>query len=76
MTETPKHFIPEADYKKAIGQLRLQLTGVFSPFRMYGQDIYIAGAIDEIVHLAEDFGLRIRGEKDKPISIEYIRRRK
>ncbi len=70
------HQIPEDEYAKAKGQFRLQLNGVFEPFRMYGQDIYIRGAIEEIVHLTEDFAIRVRGDKDKPISLDYIRRPK
>ncbi len=67
--------IPEEEYNKAVGQLRLQLNGVFEPFNSYGLDIFIPGAISEVVRLAEDFGLRIRGV-DKPISLEYVRRKK
>lgn len=67
--------LPEDDYKKAIGQLRLQLNGVFEPFRMYGLQDYIPGATDECVRLAEDFGLRVRGV-DKPINLELIRKKR
>ena len=72
---TPKHWLKEEEYKKAIGQLRLQVGAVMKPLRLYGQDIYVDGAIAEIIKLAEDFGLRVRGV-DKPISIEYIRRKR
>ena len=58
--------ISDGDYSKALGQLKLQLNGVFRPFNMYGQHIYIPGAIDEVVDLAEQFGMRVRG-KDTPI---------
>ena len=57
-----------------MGQFRLQLTGVFQPFNQYGLDIFILGAIHEIVKLAEDFSLRVRGQ-DKPIDLSRIRRR-
>lgn len=67
------HKLPEEEYRKAVGQLRLQLNGVFDPFRLYGLDIFIPGAVEETLKLAEDFGLRVRGE-DKPISLEYVRR--
>jgi len=69
------NYIPKQEYDKAIGQFRLQLYGIFESFRCYGLDIYIPGAIGEVVKLAEDFGLRIRGQ-DKPISLEYVRRKK
>ena len=66
------HWLPDEAYKKAMGQLHLQLNGVFDPFRIHGLDVFIPGAITEIVRLAEDFGLRVRGV-DKPISLEMLR---
>jgi reverse gyrase len=65
----------DEDYTKAVGQFRLAVGAVLAIFNMYGMDVYIKGAQDEIVQLAEDYGQRIRGI-DKPISIEYIRRKK
>lgn len=43
--------IPDKDYEKAVGQLRLQLGVVLENFRMYGQDVYIPGALEEAVKL-------------------------
>lgn len=60
--------IPQDKYDKAKGQLRLQLNGVFRPFRIYGMGEFIPSAIDECVHLAEQFAIRVRGA-DKPIKI-------
>ena len=71
----PAIWLSGEDYKKAVGQLRLQFNGVFEPFRVHGLDIFIPGAIDEAVKLAEDFGLRVRGI-DHPISIDMIRSKK
>ena len=65
--------LSDDEYNKAIGQLRLAVGSVLSVFNMYGQGVYIKGALEEIVRLAEDFGIRVRGI-DKPISVEYIRR--
>jgi hypothetical protein len=45
-----------------------------SIFKSYGMDVMIPGAVDEIVNLAEDFSLRVRGY-DKPISLERVRSR-
>lgn len=67
------HWLSDEEYSKAVGQLRLQLNGVMSPFRQYGQDVFIPQAVDECVRLAEDFGLRVRGIA-KPISLEMVRR--
>ena len=65
-------WLPEEEYRKAIGQLRLQLSGVFAPFHGYGMDVFIPQAIEEAVKLAEDFGLRVRGV-DKPLSLDRVR---
>ena len=66
--------LDDGDYAKAVGQLRLAVGAVLTVFAMYGMDVYIKGAQDEIIQLAEDFGQRIRGV-DKPISLDYIRRK-
>ena len=69
------NWLPDNEYGKLKGIFRLQLNEVMSPFKMYGQDIYIAGAIDEIVKLAEYWCMSVRGI-EKPISIKYVRRKK
>lgn len=74
MKKKPSFWISQEEYDKAIGQFGLQLNEVFKPFKMYGLDVFISGAIDEITQLAEDFGLRVRGV-DQPIDIGYVRRR-
>ena len=58
--------VSKEKYEKALGQLRLQLNDVFTPFQKYGQQTYIGGAIDEIIELAEKFAMRVR-DKDVPI---------
>ena len=68
------HWLSDEDYSKAVGQLRLQLNGVFRPFDLYGLDVFIPGAIDEVIKLCEDFGLRVRGV-EQPISLEMIRKK-
>ena len=66
--------LPQEDYDKAIGQLRLQLNGVLAPFNMYGQQHLVPGAIEEITALAELFGERVRG-KDIPVTLDKARER-
>lgn len=66
--------LSDEEYTKAIGQFRLAVNAMLGVFDRYGQGVYIPGASDEIVRLAEDFGLRVRGV-DKPISLAYIRRK-
>ena len=64
--------ISQGEYDKAKGQLRLQLNGVFQAFNLYGLHIFINGAIDEVMELAEQFGQRVRG-KDIPIQLKKRR---
>jgi len=44
-------WLSDADYSKAIGQLRLQMGGVFVPFKDYGQDIFVPSAREEAIKL-------------------------
>ncbi len=67
--------IPQDEYNKAVGQFRLQLNGIMNCFRCYGLDQDVDGAIAEIVMLAEQFGMRVRG-KDTPIKVRDKPRRK
>jgi len=68
--------LSDESYEKAVGQFRMAVGGVLRVFDMYGMGVYIGAAQEEIVRLAEDFGQRIRGDLDKPISIDYVRRSK
>jgi len=67
--------LDDESYIKAVGQFRLAVGAVLSVFNMYGMGEFIPQAQNEIVRLAEDFGQRVRGDLDKPISLEYIRRK-
>lgn len=69
------NWLEDEQYRKIEGIFRLQLNKVMEPFRMYGLSEYIPGAIDEVVKLAVDFSLVMRG-KDKPVSIDYVRRKR
>ena len=77
------YWLEKEEYNKAIGQLRRQVSGVFDfmkvddkiPVRyMYGMGEGVDSAVEEIIKLAEDFGMRVRGI-DQAISLEIIRRR-
>ena len=66
-----KPWLPEDDYKKALGQLRLKVGGVLSStFKYYGMSDYVVGATNAVIELAEDFALRVRGA-DQPIATYY-----
>jgi len=75
------NWLPQEDYDKMVGQLRMAAYGIFDflkvddkiPVRYtYGTEVFVHGAVQEIVRLAEDFGLRVRGV-DKVFSVEAIR---
>ncbi len=66
-------WLNDSDYRKAEGQLRGALRGIFMPFNELGHHIYIPGAIEEIVEVAIDFSKRVRGEKDQPIRVKNRR---
>ena len=67
--------IPQEQYDKALGQFKLQLNGIMNCFRCYGLDPDVDGATGEIIKLAEQFAMRIRG-KDIPIKVRDKPRRK
>ena len=67
--------LSDESYAAAIGQFRMAVGGVLKVFDMYGMGVYIGNAQEELVRLAEDFGQRIRGDLDKPISLDYVRRK-
>lgn len=67
------HWLPDYKYKKAEGQLRLQVGEILSVFDMYGQGAYIVGALEEIIEVAIDFSKRVRGEDDQPIRVKNKR---
>jgi len=58
--------VKEADKAKCIGQFKLQLNGVMSPFNLHGMDIHIAPAIKKITILALALHERLN-DNDVPI---------
>ena len=67
----PSSWLSDDDYAKARGQLKLNIMSVLNVFKLYGMDIHIAPAAEEITLLAEQYGLRVRGV-DIPISRETL----
>ena len=59
-------WLSDMDYAKAIGQFRLGVLSYLSVFDCYGMGTYIKPVSEAIVELAQDFGMRIRGD-DRPI---------
>ena len=68
-------WLDDESYSKARWQFKAHAREALSVFKQYGMGIYIDGAVDELFSLAEDLSLRTRGI-DKPLDINYIRRRK
>jgi len=62
-------WLSEEEYEKLIGQFRLQLNGVMNVFNVYGMGDYIPAAIEEIIGLVHQFGMRVRGD-DRLIQIK------
>ncbi len=54
-------WLSEDDYRKAVFQFQGQVMNVLRPLELYGQKPIVDEAIVQIVKLAEDFGLRVRG---------------
>ncbi len=62
-------YLPDDEWDKAVGQLKLQLNSAFDDFHMYGMDVYIPNGIAKAAELAIDFSLRTRG-LDHPIVLK------
>jgi len=73
--------VSDESYQKALTQLRLQVSAIMNNFRCYGLQDDVdgkdghGGAIDELIKLAEQFSMRVRG-KDEPIRVRNTPRRR
>ena len=63
-------WLSDEEYKKALGQFRLQVAARLRVFDCHGLGVYISPVVESIVELAEDFGMRVRGE-DRPIDSRH-----
>ena len=63
------YWLPTGEYQKIISQTRLLIGEILYPLRMYGQDVFVDGALDEIIQVVERYGLRVRGV-DKPMLLK------
>ena len=70
------NFLPEDDYKKAVGQARMQIGALLEhTYNMYGYQLENPMVVEVIMEVVEQFGKRVRG-KDVPIQLPInIRRR-
>ena len=73
-------WLSDEEYNKGLFLVQGAITEIMAPLRAHGQgkftDDYITGAIIDLKKLHEDFGLWVRGQRDKPISAKYVRRKK
>ena len=78
------HWATNDEFNKAFFQARGTVDTIMDIFRggkdgdrpHYGLKDDVPKVVDEIMKVMVDFSIRIRGDKDKPISIDYVRRRK
>jgi hypothetical protein len=61
MEPKPQPWLPEDEYTKLEGQVRLKLNGVMNVFNGYGQGVYVSEAIEAIMQVIRWYGLRLRG---------------
>ena len=66
--------LSDEDYNKGKFLVRGAIMKVMKPLKMYGQTLYVEQAIEELWRVCEDWGIYVRGDLSKPISIEYVRR--
>lgn len=63
-------------YNKGKFLVRGAIMRILEPLALYGQKVYVDQAIEEIWKICEDWGMYVRGDIDKPLAIEYVRRNK
>ena len=57
----PQPWIPEEDYRKLEGQVRLKLNAILGVFDVYGQGAFIPETREAIIQVVRWYGLRLRG---------------
>ena len=67
-------WLSDDKFKKYVGLARLCYNEIFQPFKMYGQDAHIPGAIDQCISVAIILSEIMRG-KNKPLSMDYIKKK-
>ncbi len=60
--------IPEEEYNKYVGQLRLLFANLLQPLRLYGLDVEVDRVLPYLIGGAEEFGMKVRG-KQQPYTI-------
>jgi len=60
-------WLDDEHFAKARGQLSMKVNALLNVFDCYGMGIYITPIADQIIDLAIDFSMRVRGDLDKQI---------
>jgi len=55
--------IPQNEYESAVGDFKRQVGMTLNVFNMYGMGEFIPSVCGEIVTLAEQFAMKVRGKK-------------
>jgi hypothetical protein len=66
MEVKPQPWMPEGEYAKLEGQVKLRLNGIMQVFNAYGQSVYIPEAIEAVMQVVRFYGLRLRGVDEIP----------
>ena len=69
-------WLDEKLYNKGRFLTKGMIQDVLKVFDIYGMGVYIPGAVEELWKVCEDWGMYVRGDLDKPLSIDYVRRAK
>ncbi len=60
------HWLTDEAYEKLEGSARLKVNGILGVFSMYGQQLLVPGAIEEIMQVMRWYGLQVRGVDKVP----------
>ncbi len=66
--EIPYLWLSDEDWEKLQRHTRFQINAILHPLRIYGQDIFVDGATEELMTLFDLYGQVVRG-KDIPVMV-------
>ncbi len=66
--EIPYLWLSDDEWNKLQFRIRTQLNTILNPLRVYGQSVYVDGAIEEIIKLFDLASQYVRG-KDIPVMV-------
>ncbi len=66
--DIPYLWLSDEEWNKLMFHVRTQVNAIQKPLRVYGQDVYVDGATEELMKLFDLFSQYIRG-KDVPLIV-------